>query len=494
MANKQPGNLEAERSVLGAMLLSESAASIALASLNEESFNAIDVRNAYVFRAMKLLGDKGASLDIQTVHDQLTTMQLAAEVHSPEYLLELAESAINPENTEYYINIVRDYEVLRAFFKEADDAKKAFSAGKVDDIGDFLSSYSHSLTAIANRRSVASFLSSGDVATQMRMQLKKFRDLGGKRLTGLDTGYPILNNLTHGFQPGSLNIIAARPSIGKTTFAVNLAYNAAISSTNGGGKVIAFFSCEMPSVSIMQKLCSAISLVPYERIQMGNLSDTENKKVLAALNTLSALNIFYDDTPNQQLGDILAKSDKLYNTYGDKLGGIFIDYLNIITTPNLRASDSRAIQIGQITSALKNMARKLNVPVICLAQINRNADDNKGRDGVTGAPTLNQLKESSSIEQDADLVIMLHRKDYQKSETEVDATKPQSKSDALRAQIADDKAHGRDKNDTSVVDIYIRKNRLGRLDNFSLLFEKTIQRFSIPSMDFTTENVALNND
>ena len=479
MAKSIPGNLEAEKSILGAILLSPESASIALATLADWHFSGLDNRNVLVYRAMQMLADKQVAIDVQTVNDQLVTMQLADEVGSPMYLTELIDACINPDNIDYYLKIVQDQAVLREFLKEIDKIGKEYSSGKIEDINDFLAHSSDDLNQIISQRRVSDFRPIDVVANTVSNQLNMYRSITNKRLTGVDTGYPRLNDYTHGWQKGSLNVIAARPSVGKTAFAINLIYNAAYYMQ----APVAFFSCEMPSEQIVQRLTACQSLVNLSKIQLGDFDKDESVKVKSALENISKLPIYFDDTPNQQLGDIVVKARKLYAAHPD-LCAIFIDYLNIISTSSTKKIENRSLEIALITMTLKQLARSLNIPIILLAQLNRDADRNDNQ----SAPNLSTLKESRSIEQDADTVVMLYRSDYYDKPVGSQPGRPgNSFVDKVEANVSKQKASGKDVADTSVVQVALRKNRNGKTGKIPLIFSKNYQRFDVPSAEMEDE-------
>lgn len=489
MVDDLNGSLVAERNVLGSVLLDDSCAAKVFSSLTEDAFAAVDKRNAYIFRAMNTLLEDHKKIDISTVHAQLATMQLDKECNSPEYLSELMDLVVNPNNVDYYIGDVRDFDTLRKFVKAMDSAKSDVYGGKVENIGDFLNTKATELTGIANRRSVGNFKESKDVVNQVLIDLDKARNTGNKRLIGIDTGYQKLNDLIHGFQPETLNIIAARPSVGKTAFAINLMVNAA-KSLIGQNKTIAFFSCEMDASRIMQRLVSAGSLVPLERIQLGNITPGDNTKILTASQTLGQLPIYFDDTPNQYLGDIIAKCEKIATSTKGNLAAVFIDYLNIIRVPVSRATESRTLQIAMITSQLKELARRLHIPVILLAQLNRDADKGTyqaGKGQVASAPELSSLKESSAIEQDADVIMMLWRNDWagKNNDNNQDSAPAEGQKETelqqLTRMVKESNAKNGGKNDASIIQVSIQKNRNGKTDKFYLLYEKSYQLISAVS-------------
>lgn len=490
MANQisLPSNVEAERSVLGAMLLSPDACSLALASLTEESFSNVDPRNKLVFRAMKELADHNESIDAQTVNNQLTNMKLASDAGSPDYLLDLINSSITPSNVDHYVNIVKDQSVLRDFILGMEEVKDSYAKGEVSDIGDFIASSAQKLDDIASKRSVGGFLDSPTVVTMVSKQIEMEKNRANKRLTGVDTGYITLNKYTHGWQKGSLNIIAARPSVGKTAFAINLAYNAASHEK----KTVAFFSCEMPCEQIMKRLCSSVSMVNLENIQTGDLYGNESVKITSALEQIKNTKIYFDDTPNQMLGDIVAKSRKLQAAHPD-LCAIFIDYLNLITTGTSASFDSRAQEVSLITRTLKELARSLNLPIIALAQLNRDVDKTDQK-----IPSLSNLKESGSIEQDADMVLLMYRKDYYTSMGQsVNAKEkgygaPSEFTKNIQTQVDNAKAMGKDSGNISTVQILLAKNRNGRTGQITLLFSKNYQRFDNPSPEMEKSEARIN--
>ncbi len=468
-----PFNVEAERTVLGSMLLTSSAASIALSSLSEESF--YDSRNQIVFRAMKALADSFTAIDVNTLHNELKLMKEDKEVNSPDYIIELIDGVINPNNVDHYVNIVRDQAVLRNFLIRIEKAKKDYAEGEIENVADYLTFTMNELDKIASSRSVGNFRTAKEVSESVRNKIKLESNRENKKLTGVDTGYSYLNDITHGWQPETLNVIAARPSVGKTAFALNLAFNAAKHSE----KTVAFFSCEMSSESVEQRLASCRSTIPLGKIQTGDLSGKEMAMVNNGLDEIGDLKLFFDDTPNADLGDIVTKSRKLAQQHPD-LCAIFIDYLNIISVKSSKY-DSRSLEIAQITKTLKELARSLKIPVIVLAQLNRDVDKSDSK-----VPSMANLKESGSIEQDADVILLLYRKDYYKDLGQTVKPKGPANSEFsrnLEANVQNAKNNGKDENSVSVVNISIAKNRNGKTGEVILLFSKGIQRFDTPKLE-----------
>ena len=388
-------------------------------------------------------------------------------------------SVINPENVEHYVGIVKDQQVLREFLLELQDIQKDYAEGKISDIGDFLANSQQTLTAITNRRSVGGFRKGGEIAKEVKLKIIAEAKRSNRSLTGVDTGFRGLNKLTHGWQAGDLIVLAARPSVGKTAFALNLAVNAA----SYKGEPVAFFSGEMDSTLVMKRILSSISRVSLS----GNetLTDRDLGKIALAVSEVERMNLYIDDKPNPKLGDIIAKSIKLKNSEPN-LCAIFIDYINIIHTE--KTFESRSLEVAEITSSLKELARTLKIPVIALAQVNRDADKNEN-----GVPSMANLKDSGSIEQDADIIMLMYRKDYDNQGKRI--VKGQSAYEQkMDAQVEKAKQAGPNKDSGSVTTISVTKNRNGQTGKVSLMFSKAIQHFDNFSLEAEDEERRLNGE
>lgn len=474
-----PSNVEAERSVLGSMLLSESAARIALAGLTVNSFSDVDPRNKIIFDAMVSLKDQQEMIDSQTVMNELFNRNLFDAAGGSSYITDLMNDVINPENVEHYVRIVRDQQVLRDFLIEMQKIQNDYAEGNVSNVGDFLTASQQSLTNIASKRSVGDFRTGHEIAEEVKLIIEAESKRTNKNLTGVDTGFRTLNNYTHGWQPGDLIILAARPSVGKTAFALNLALNAA----QYKNEPVAIFSGEMDSSLIMKRMLSCVGRVP---LGTGvTLTERQMGMVAAAVSEIGRMNLYIDDRPNPKLGDIIAKSIKL-KSKEPKLCAIFIDYINIIKTE--KKFDSRSLEIAEITSSLKELARTLKIPVIALAQINRKADDNE-----SGVPSMSNLKESGSIEQDADIIMLMYRRDYYDNQGKRAFKSNNQYEQKANDQLEEAKKAGQNK-DGSVTNINIAKNRNGSTGKVTLMFSKDIQRFDNLSLESEEEERALSGD
>ncbi len=473
-----PANVEAERTVLGSMILSPNACSLGLASLTPESFSGVDKRNVLVFQAIQALVAHKTPVDASTLTDQLINFNTLEDAGGPEYILELTNSPISPDNIDHYINIVHDQALLRDYLLQMDKIRGEYARGEVPDIGDFLTQSTLALEEIASQRTVGEFKKADTVSETVRAQIENQSARGNRGLTGVDTGYPRLNRITHGWQKGDLVVIASRPSVGKTAFAINLALHA----TSYKDKPVAFFSCEMGADQIMKRLIALVGRIDSERIQTGDLSERETIKINSAIATIKNLKLYIDDTANPNLGDLLAKAHKLKAAEPD-LAAIFIDYLNLIETGEHNKNDSRAQEVSQITRSLKELARNLHVPVIALAQLNRDVEKNEGN-----VPSLSNLKESGSIEQDADLVLLMYRPDYYTIMGHKDV-KPKGFGNTeyaktLSSQVQEaQKAGNPQANDISVVSILVAKNRNGRTEPITLMFSRNYSLFESATLE-----------
>jgi len=474
-----PNNVEAERTVLGSMLMDPDAAAVGIASLSDASFSGAEKRNLIVFQAMEELAKRKQLIDIPGVTNELINLKTIEDAGGSDYLLDLVNSAISPDNIDHYIKIVKDQAVLRDFLLKMNEIQDSYKNGNMADIGEFVASSSQALEDIASKRTVGEFKDSATIAQAVQTQIIQESKRTNRGLTGVDTGFPRLNQYTHGWQKGDLVVIAARPSVGKTAFALNLLVN----GSRYRDQPVAFFSCEMGADQIMKRLISSDALVNAEDIQTGNLLEKDLEKIDHSVKRLSNTKIYIDDTANPMLGDLMAKARKLKAAHPD-LAMVVIDYLNLITTET--HYDSRANEVSQITRSLKELARSLKMPIIALAQLNRDVEQNEGR-----VPMLSNLKESGSIEQDADMVLLMYRADYYRNLGIADNQGSKGKNFAnnsytqqLEQNVQAQKANaGKDPNSVSVVTFSVAKNRNGRTGAVTLLFEKAHSRFNSPSLE-----------
>ena len=464
-----PVNLEAEKVVLGSMMISPLACDVALGSLMEEDFSDTDPRNRLIFRACKQLHETQRPIDPQTVIDMLVSLQLEKAAGGNAYIYELLNGVINPDNIDHYIEMVREQSVLRQLLVAMGEIQDDYLKG-VSNIGEFISLSNDKIAHIAQLRSVQGMQTAAELAQRVAGIIEN-QTSSDNGVTGVPSGYRKIDHVTHGWQNGEYIIVAARPAMGKTALGLNLAFNAA----RIGKKPVAFFSLEMSADMIMKRLISSVSSVSNDDLQVGYLPGRSRTKIATAVEEISKTPLYIDDTPNSLLGDIVAKSKKLKHQHPD-LSLIVIDYLGRIRQGG--RVESRQQEVSYISGELKTLARSLNLPVICLAQLNRNVERSDSK-----IPQLSDLRESGSIEQDADVVLLLHRSDYY---TELGQNRTRSRGGEQEenkppVMTKEEKAKS---GDMSIMDIIIAKNRNGKTDRVQLQFQRAYSRFSDPSPEF----------
>ena len=474
MANRiaLPSNVEAERAVLGSMIAYPESADEAFGYLTAEDFSGVDPRNPLIYKCLFELHRQQTPIDPETLHAMEVSMQVAEACGDNEYIFELVSRAINPDNMAFYVTSVHEQAVLRRLLLQCRQIEDEYASG-VTNIGDFIIKSNDSITQIAQQRHVQGMRSAEDVASVVRERLSQTRS-DSKAITGIPTGYRRLDELTHGWKRGDLIILAARPSVGKTAFGMNLAFNASYLTNTP----VAFFSLEMGAEDIMGRLIASRSLVSNDHIQTGYLDSREKAKVKAAIDEISATKIFFDDTPNCRLGDVVSKAKKLKNLHPD-LSLIVIDYLGRIRYSDKVDFNARQQEVSFISGELKSLARTLDVPVICLAQLNRNVEKTENK-----VPMLSDLRESGAIEQDADVVMLMYRDDYYTNQGISTKPKGWAKKDGKQEEQPQEQPEQKKNSDVSDVTISVAKNRNGKVDRFHLMFQRSYSLFNDPAKEY----------
>lgn len=471
-----PSDVEAERTVLGAILLSSDIAEIALGSLQASDFSDADPRNRILFEAMKAVHSYNTPIDITTLNNYLINAKLDKASGGYAYLFELVQTNIVPENIDFYINLIIEQAVLRDLLLKLREIEKTYAEG-VSNIGDFILQSNDAISIIAQRRTVSGMRSAADIVKIVaeKINKKKANDHG---VTGVSTGFAKLNEYTHGWQKGDLIILAARPSVGKTALGMNFAFNAA-TATNAP---VAFFSLEMSAEQVMERLIASCAYVNSKKIQLGTFNQNEKVKIKSAVDRIAATQLYIDDTPNSKLGDIIAKATKLKKTHPD-LALIVIDYLGRIRYSEKADLAHQQQEVSFISGALKTLARSLNVPVICLAQLNRDVEDNEKK-----IPSLANLRDSGAIEQDADICMLLYREDYYTSLGQsVSRRRKSQQGEEEEAQRPTITPQEREANgDLSEIKVIIAKNRNGEIGTVDLFFQKAFSKFSDPTPSYVS--------
>jgi len=427
-----PQNIDAERSTLGSMLLEKEAIYRACEILRPEDF----YREAHrvVFEVVVRLANKGEPVDIITVSEELKQGEMIEKIGGIPFLTSLANAVPTAANVEYYARIVEEKAILRAMIRAATEIVSA-SYEAAQEVDAILDEAEKKIFQITQKRNIKGYVSLKSILIETFERIEALYDSKGG-VTGLPTGFVDLDRMTAGFQPSDLIILAARPSMGKTTFALNIASHAAI-----GLKVpIIMFSLEMSKEQLALKLLCSEAGVDNQRIRTGTLVDSDWPRLSHALGKLSDAVMFIDDTPSVSVMEIRAKSRRIKAESG--LGLIIIDYLQLMQSRG--KAENRQQEVSEISRSLKSLARELEVPVVALSQLSRAVEQRSDK-----KPNLADLRESGSLEQDADIVAFLYREDYYNQETDR----------------------------KNITDLIVAKQRNGPVGTVEFLFQKEMSKF-----------------
>ncbi len=403
-----PSSVHTEIAVLGAMLLDAVAISDATAKLRTEDFSLDSHRRIYG-TVLDLIA-VGHAVDLITVRDALFKKKELDAIGGPSYLAFLTEGIPRNLNIEAYVRIVKDKSLLRqlmAIFSEG--ASRAADQG--EDATSVLGDVEARLAEVADSAIQRGFSNIGEIVANSFGSIDALYEQG-REITGLATHYIEFDRMTSGLQESELVIIAARPSMGKTAWAINIAQNAAVRD----GKVVAVFSLEMSKESLLRRMLASEALVNSRKIQTGFLPREDKGKLLSALERLMESKLFIDDTPGITLPEMRAKARRLRQQEG-RLDLIVIDYLQLMSGtagPGKRGFENRNQEVSAVSRGLKALAKELRVPVVALSQLSRGSEQRTG----DKKPLLSDLRESGSIEQDADVVCFIHREEYYDRENE----------------------------------------------------------------------------
>ena len=392
---KPPQNTDAEKSVIGAVLIDPSAVPTALSRLKSDDFYLKD--HTEIYEAITDLLEEGKPIDVITVSDRLSERGTIDRCGGLPYLASLAESVITSANINYYIDIVLEKSILRKLIKVSGEiAGQSFDSSS--EVQDVLSFAENQIFGISQSRNLSGLTQIKDILPDVFQNLEEIYKSKGK-ISGISSGFSDLDRTLSGLNKSDLILIAARPGMGKTSLMLNMARHAAVKER----RPVAFFTLEMSKEQLTANLLSCESGVENTKIRNGDIADDEWERLAEGLGELSGAPIFIDDTPSLSITDIKSKCKKLQLEKGVEL--VFIDYLQLIQ--GRAKAESRQQEISEISRSLKIMAKELNVPVVTGSQLNREAEKRKDN-----RPMLSDLRESGAIEQDADIVILLFRDDY----------------------------------------------------------------------------------
>ncbi len=427
-----PQNLDAEQSVLGSMLLDRDAILKAAELLGERDF----YRDAHqkIFAAMIHVNDRAEAVDLITVSEELRGRSQLDAVGGMSYLSTLASSVPSAANAEYYARIVSDKAMLRHLLETATKIIRRVYEGQ-EEMEDILDAAEQMVFSIGQRRKTQPFTILSEILGPAFERVEAMYQNQGA-VTGVTSGFSSLDELTSGFHPSELVVVAARPSMGKTALSLNIAANAALKA----GVPVAFFSLEMAQEQLAMRLLCAEAGLNSHRLRTGNLKDSDWQELSRALGRLSEAPIYIDDSPNLSGMEVRARARRLKAEHD--VGLIVVDYLQLMHTRG--RAENRQQEISEISRSLKALARELKVPIIACSQLSRAVEQRESR-----RPQLSDLRESEAIEQDADVVAFIHRDPKEENE--------------------------------NVVQLILAKQRNGPTDTIRLVFRKDVGVFSEPA-------------
>ncbi len=436
-----PQNIEAEQSVLGAMMLDKEAIAKASEILTSEDF----YREAHrvIFNAMLELYNKNEAVDMVTITDILRRDNKLEDIGGIAYITALANVVPTAANVKYHADIIAEKSVLRQLVRVSTEIATMGYEGS-DDVGVLLDTAESRILEISNRKKKNDFTQIKDVLMDSVQGLEKLiTNKGG--LTGLPTGFPDLDKLTSGLHPSDFIILAARPSMGKTALALNIVQNVALRAhkqIGGEPRSVAFFSLEMSKEQLVHRMLCAEAGIDSQRLRVGEMGDKDWDSLWAACDTMSKAKIYIDDTAGITAMEMRSRARRLKAEHGLDL--IVVDYLQLMQGSGRKSfSGDRQQEVSEISRSLKALARELDVPVLALSQLSRGVEARQVK-----RPMLSDLRESGSLEQDADIVAFLYREDYYDKETENKHT-----------------------------ELIIAKHRNGPVDTVNLFFHKQFTKF-----------------
>ena len=432
-----PHDLVAEQSLLGAVFISPDAIISLADELTPDDF--YKPANKIVFKTMLSLLEKGEPIDATTMVSALTDQGDISNIGGINYVVELVNSTPTSKNVEHYAKLVKEKATLRKVIADLSDSLSSAYQGDVS-ISDIISKTEKSMLDISNQNTGTGFRNVADIL-DTHMQIVETRSQTDGFVTGLSTGFVGLDKITTGLHEGNLIILAARPAMGKTALALNIAKHVAMMER----KPAVIFSLEMGAEELIERMVASEGMIPGYHLKTGNLSTDEWKRLVHAQSNLYDVPIFVDDTAGIRISDIRSKARKLSQEMGG-LGIIIIDYLQLITGSK---RENRQQIVSEISRELKILAKDLRVPVIALSQLSRSVEQRQDK-----RPMLSDLRESGSIEQDADIVAFLYRDAYYQKE----------QADSQEAN--------------NVTELILEKNRHGSLGTVKLYFHKEYTNFS----------------
>ena len=481
VATELPYNADAEKVVLGSAMLSKDYCLNIISSLEEEDFYL--GKHQLIYRAISNLVSKSMTVDVLTVAEELANYKELENIGGASYLAECTNTVVAASALKFYISIVQDNSVLRKMLLAIREIDGEYRNEEIENINDFILQSENKFKESIAERHISSFVTTKEVAKIAEEDLEKLQDADNDSdVIGITTGYERLNQITQGFKPGELIIVAARPSVGKTALCLNFAHRIATRAK----KAVAIFSLEMSKEQLFNRLLAMDSTVDAKRINSGRINSANEKvKVLNSIKNLANAKIYIDDTPSIKLNDIVAKATKLQANEPD-LGLIIVDYLGLVQIATKgKAIDNRQEEVRRISLALKALARDLNIPIIAVSQLSRAVEKRDSQ-----RPKMSDLRDSGNIEQDADIVMLLYRQDYYTTGKESAAANKKGGrlTSADKYELAKEqkeKELGAEiPGNASYTEVIVDKNRSGQTGVARLFFYKDYVRFDAPTPEW----------
>lgn len=444
MMKVMPNSIEAEQSLLGSLMLYEKSMRIVVeAALSSDDFYLEAHRR--IFDVMMTLNEERKAVDITTVNTKLNDLELLPIIGGTDYLMQLQDASVTSANSLSYVTIIQSKAYARRLIEVGQTIADDGFDGSIE-LDDLLDSAEKRILDVTRSRKTGDFRQGKDVVAEVVQNIYKMRDQKSS-ITGIKTGYRSLDRMTNGLQRGDLIILAARPSVGKTAFALNVA----LKTAKNNEQAVAIFSLEMPAEHLVSRMLAVESGVAGNTLKTGKFTnDEELTRLNDAAMSLSGVKLYIDDGSMIKTSEIFSKCRRLQAEHG--LALIVIDYIQLISG-SLKSKENRQQEVSEISRNLKALARELNVPVIALSQLSRGVETRQDK-----RPMLSDLRESGSLEQDADIVMLLYRAEYHDN-------------------------HGQESN-SQEVEVIVAKHRNGATGVLNMFFTKDVNTFTDVEKDY----------
>ncbi|MCB9499462.1 MAG: replicative DNA helicase [Erysipelotrichaceae bacterium] len=475
-----PFDEQAEKIVLGSIILDQRDSYEAFLKLDSEDFYWDNGHNKPIYDAVKNAFESSKIIESAAVISYLSDNKTLEIIGGVDYITQICQLVTSASDVNFYVRQLKDKTLLRNYLMQMEKVINSYNKNPIDDIGSFVTTAQNSLNEIASERRVEEFERVGEISVSLAKEI--ISSTGGDAITGYRTNYNDLDKIINGLNPGNLIVLAARPSIGKSALALNIAYNVA----KANKKAVGYFSLEMDNRMLVTRLFSNVLEVPFDKIQKGILSRDERLRLQEKSHDLESAPLYFDDSGKNNIDDVIVKTKKLYEQTKDSggLGLIVVDHIGILADEKGFDKKSDQEKIAARTRKLKQLAGELKIPIICVAQLNRDVEKRDVK-----IPQLSDLRQSGSIEQDADQVLLLYRKSYykdqgidtggQKKEQKFQNALKQDEPESDNNQNIPEAPEGAD-----ILSITVAKNRNGECRRTFLFFFKAYGRFENPTDEY----------